>query len=131
MNEPVRLYASRDIAEACGVTPAAVTNWRTRGKPIPEPAFVLVRSHRNLRDVPLWTEEQFAEIMAWHASRVSGSAEILRARGEALIAQAEAVENGELSFYPLPRERLTNKSDSDTLSTTSHSKGEGDEDVHA
>lgn len=57
--------AASDIADALGVKPSAVSNWRSRYQDFPEPITSVAREH-----TPLWLK---GDIAAWYRGRIAAS----------------------------------------------------------
>ena len=79
------LILGSQVAEICGVSRAAVTNWFKRGtKGVPEPLVVIV-SESGDHTTPLYSRKAITE---WAATRI----ESIKQRGDRLLAQLEQVE---------------------------------------
>lgn len=67
MSPTTGLHGTADVAEALGVSRAAVSNWKRRGVDIPAPDHVTVDGRAYWRDLAPWH--------TWHAARRAAAAE--------------------------------------------------------
>ena len=80
-HEPMRIYGAADVADALGVTRAAVSNWRRRRADAPAPDYV------DGAGVAYWSD--LATWRAWYAPILAERAEAAERRAAEAAGRAE------------------------------------------